>query len=92
MSFVLEDWALYELLPTPRQRRVGILLVASSYVTWTWQSHTFSNSIETLLVLWTLVLLHRIGDDKVEVMFDDHYDYITNLLDRKHLDYSIHIS
>ncbi|KAF2227960.1 glycosyltransferase family 22 protein [Elsinoe ampelina] len=64
MSFVLEDWALHELLPTPRQRRIGILLVASSYVTWTWQSHTFSNSIETLVVLWSLVFIHRIQEDK----------------------------
>ncbi|GAB7346509.1 hypothetical protein MBLNU457_5197t1 [Dothideomycetes sp. NU457] len=62
-NFVLEDWALYELLPNPRQRRVGILLVASSYVTWTWQNHTFSNSIETLILLWCLVLVQRIKDD-----------------------------
>lgn len=62
-NFVLEDWALYELLPNPRQRRVGILLVASSYVTWTWQNHTFSNSIETLILLWCLVLIQRIRDD-----------------------------
>ena len=62
-NFVLEDWALHELLPNPRQRRVGIILVASSYVTWTWQNHTFSNSIETLILLWCLVLIQRIRDD-----------------------------
>jgi len=62
-NFVLEDWALHELLPNPRQRRVGIILVASSYVTWTWQNHTFSNSIETLILLWCLVLVQRIRDD-----------------------------
>ncbi|PSK46293.1 hypothetical protein B9Z65_5261 [Elsinoe australis] len=64
MSFVLEDWALHELLPTPNHRRMSILLVASSYVTWTWQSHTFSNSIETLVVLWSLVFIHRIQEDR----------------------------
>ncbi|KAI9847785.1 MAG: alpha 1,2 mannosyltransferase [Sclerophora amabilis] len=64
LSFVLEDWAIHELVQSPRNRRIAILLVASSYVTWTFQTHTFSNSIETLLVLWSLVLIQRIVDDK----------------------------
>lgn len=59
LSLVLEDWALHELLPIKRQRRMAIILVASSYVTWTWQTHTFSNSVETLLVLWYMVLVER---------------------------------
>ena len=65
LSFVLEDWAMQELVHSPRQRRVAMLLVASSYVTWTYQTHTFSNSIETLVVLWSLVLIARIVEDKV---------------------------
>lgn len=65
LSFVLEDWALHELLPIHKERRVATLLVASSYVTWTYQTHTFSNSIETLIVLWCLVLVGRIREDKV---------------------------
>jgi GPI mannosyltransferase 4 len=60
LSFVLEDWAIHELVPSPRHRRVAMLLVASSYVTWTYQTHTFSNSIETLVVAWSLVLIDRI--------------------------------
>ena len=63
-SFVLEDWALHELLPQPRERTVAITLVASSYVTWTFQTHTFSNSLETLLVLWCLVLVKRIRSER----------------------------
>ncbi|KAL7918902.1 glycosyltransferase family 22 protein [Trichoderma austrokoningii] len=65
-SFVLEDWALDELIDLDegvnktRQRRTALLLVASSYVTWTFQTHTFSNSVETLTVLWSLVLIKRI--------------------------------
>jgi len=59
-NFVLEDWAIYELVQSPRHRRVAVLLLASSYVTWTYQTHTFSNSIETLLVAWSLVLIERI--------------------------------
>lgn len=65
LSFVLEDWALHELVQSPRHRRVAVLLVASSYVTWTYQTHTFSNSIETLAVAWSLVLMQRIVDTKV---------------------------
>ncbi|POR34850.1 GPI mannosyltransferase 4 [Tolypocladium paradoxum] len=64
LSFVLEDWALHELIPSPRHRRVAVLLVASSYVTWTYQTHTFSNSVETLVVSWSLVLIQRIVDDR----------------------------
>ncbi|KAI0879518.1 GPI mannosyltransferase 4 [Hypoxylon argillaceum] len=60
ISFVLEDWAIHELVPSRRHRQVAVLLVASSYVTWTFQTHTFSNSIETLVVLWSLVLIERI--------------------------------
>ncbi|KAI9924399.1 hypothetical protein ASPWEDRAFT_47948 [Aspergillus wentii DTO 134E9] len=64
LSFVLEDWAIYELVPSPRQRRATVVLVASSYVTWTYQTHTFSNSLETLLVAWGLVLIRRIVENK----------------------------
>lgn len=65
LSFVLEDWAIYELMPSPRRRRQAVVLVASSYVTWTFQTHTFSNALETLLVLWSLVLIQRILDNRV---------------------------
>jgi len=65
LSIVLEDWAVLELVQSPRARRVVVPLVASSYVTWTYQTHTFSNSLETLLVLWSLVLIRRITEDKV---------------------------
>ena len=76
LSFVLADGAIYELVHSPRHRRQVVILVASSYVTWTYQSHTFSNSIETLLVLWGLVLIERIVREKVGCsrgMQDDHY-------------------
>lgn len=65
LSFVLEDWAIYDLVQSPRQRIVALLLVSSSYVTWTYQTHTFSNSIETLVVLWSVVMAQRILDNKV---------------------------
>ena len=68
LSFVLEDWALYELVPSPRERSWAICLVATSYVTMTFQMHTFSNSIETLLVLWFLVLARRIRENQQSTM------------------------
>ncbi|KAI0598577.1 Alg9-like mannosyltransferase [Biscogniauxia sp. FL1348] len=43
-----------------RDVAVALMLVASSYVTWTYQTHTFSNSIETLVVAWCLVLIQRL--------------------------------
>ncbi|KAH7074793.1 Alg9-like mannosyltransferase family-domain-containing protein [Paraphoma chrysanthemicola] len=64
LSVVMEDWAVHELVESPRARRVAVPLVASSYVTWTFQTHTFSNSLETLLVSWSLVLVQRIVQDK----------------------------
>lgn len=67
LSFVLQDWAMHELIEVPRKRRLAILLVASSYVTWTWQTHTFSNSIETILVLWTLVIAKRLRVSNIPV-------------------------
>jgi phosphatidylinositol glycan class Z len=68
LSFVLEDWALHELITNPRERTRAIALVASSYVTWTFQTHTFSNSIESLLVLWCIVLMRRIYENSESTM------------------------
>jgi phosphatidylinositol glycan class Z len=65
LSFVLEDWAIHELVPSPRQRRLAVTLVVSSYVTWTYQTHTFSNAVETLIVLWSIVMIQRILDKNV---------------------------
>ena len=60
ISFVLEDWAIHELIASHRHRTHATILVASSYVTWTYQTHTFSNSLEAIVVLWSLVLIDRI--------------------------------
>ena len=70
MNFVLLDWAIYELVPAKRHRQTAVLLVASSYVTWTYQTHTFSNSVETLVVAWSLVLIERIVEGRVGLYVD----------------------
>lgn len=66
LSFVLGDWAIHELVHSVKERRWAIMLVASSYVTWAYQTHTFSNSIETLVVLWSLVLIGRLRDNTLD--------------------------
>lgn len=65
LSFVLEDWAVHDLVRSPRHRKQAVILVTSSYVTWTFQTHTFSNSLETLLVLWSLIVIERIVGESV---------------------------
>ncbi|KAL8945363.1 MAG: hypothetical protein Q9211_000133 [Gyalolechia sp. 1 TL-2023] len=69
LSFVLEDWAIHDLMPSPRERKLALLLTSSSYVTWTYQTHTFSNAVETLLVLWSIVMTQRILNDKVRLFW-----------------------
>ncbi len=85
LSFVLEDWAIHELVPSPRQRRLAVTLVVSSYVTWTYQTHTFSNAVETLIVLWSIVMIQRILDKNVspslcERALPDHHQHRSNLV------------
>jgi len=50
------DWAVYR-LAKESHRRSALLLYSSSYVTWTFQTHTFSNSIESVLVSCSLVTI-----------------------------------
>lgn len=63
LSFILGDWAIHELVQPVHNRRVAIIIISSSYVTWTYQTHTFSNSIETLVVLWSLVLIGKLKEN-----------------------------
>ncbi|WVW80343.1 hypothetical protein I302_102323 [Kwoniella bestiolae CBS 10118] len=66
LSVLVGDRALWELLQSESQgtRTTAMVLVGSSYVTWTYQMHTFSNSWETLLVLWSIVLIKWITTNK----------------------------
>ncbi|EPS38378.1 hypothetical protein H072_7890 [Dactylellina haptotyla CBS 200.50] len=58
-SIVYEDWALLE-LGSATVPSGGLLLAASSWVTWSIQTRSFSNSVETVILLWSLVFLQRI--------------------------------
>ncbi|KAF3261110.1 alpha 1,2 mannosyltransferase [Orbilia oligospora] len=62
-SMVYEDWALLE-LGSATMPNGGLLLTASSWVTWSIQTRSFSNSVETVILLWSLVFLKRIVEAK----------------------------
>ncbi|EWC47795.1 hypothetical protein DRE_02995 [Drechslerella stenobrocha 248] len=62
-SMVYEDWALLE-LGSATMPSVGLLLTASSWVTWSIQTRSFSNSVETVVLLWSLVFMQRIVASK----------------------------
>lgn len=57
LTWVLEDMAVDRLANTRNDKLRFLFFANTSYVTLTWQAHTFSNSLETLLVLWFLVIL-----------------------------------
>ncbi|KAJ8597675.1 glycosyltransferase family 22 protein [Rhizopogon salebrosus TDB-379] len=59
----LIDYSLMRLIPSPRNRRLGLLLLASSHVMNTFQVRPFSNSIEAVLVVLSLALLRKIVSD-----------------------------
>ncbi|OJA17272.1 hypothetical protein AZE42_03048 [Rhizopogon vesiculosus] len=59
----LIDYSLARLIPSPTDRRLGLLLLASSHVMHTFQVRPFSNSIEAVLVALSLVLLRKITLD-----------------------------
>ncbi|OAX39301.1 glycosyltransferase family 22 protein [Rhizopogon vinicolor AM-OR11-026] len=59
----LIDYSLTRLIPSPTDRRLGLLLLASSHVMHTFQVRPFSNSIEAVLVALSLVLLRKITSD-----------------------------
>ncbi|CAN6662578.1 GPI mannosyltransferase 4 [Trichomonascus vanleenenianus] len=58
-TWVLSDMAIDRLADAKQDKIKGMLFAATSYVTWTYQSHTFSNSIETVVLLWCLVIIHE---------------------------------
>ncbi|KIK96891.1 glycosyltransferase family 22 protein [Paxillus rubicundulus Ve08.2h10] len=57
---ILLDYSLLSLISSPTHQRLGLLLLASSYVMHTFQVRPFSNSLESVLVALCLVLLQRI--------------------------------
>lgn len=73
MIWIFNDMAIDRLTLTRGRPILPLMLSATSYVTWTYQSHTFSNSIETVLVLWFLVILHEFQVRRRDP-FDRYFD------------------
>ncbi|KAF9238069.1 glycosyltransferase family 22 protein [Melanogaster broomeanus] len=57
---MLLDYSVLSLISEPIPRRLALLLLASSHVMHTFQVRPFSNSLESVLVALSLVLLQRI--------------------------------
>ncbi|EDO16008.1 hypothetical protein Kpol_495p6 [Vanderwaltozyma polyspora DSM 70294] len=57
---IILNYCLPVLLPDKAKSRIAKWLVLTSYVTWSFQCHTFSNSVETCLLLLVLSIYSRI--------------------------------
>lgn len=77
LTWILEDMAINRLAPTKNDKLRCLLFVSTSYATLTWQAHTLSNSFETILLLWFLVILFEaesVTSAPFRSWFDRHYD------------------
>lgn len=63
-NWVLSDMAIERLTQSYEHKLTGLFFYATSYVSWTYQSHTFSNSVETVLLLWCLVIIYEFETTK----------------------------
>ncbi|OBA24376.1 hypothetical protein METBIDRAFT_36026 [Metschnikowia bicuspidata var. bicuspidata NRRL YB-4993] len=60
ISWMVTDWCLYKMLPTKQERIKAIYFVLTSFVSLVYQLHTFSNSIETVLVVLTVYFINEL--------------------------------
>ncbi len=67
-SLVLINGALKRLCSQSHYRN-SFKFILLSHVTWTYQTHTFSNSTETVLLLWTLVLITKLSHDRFNAQY-----------------------
>lgn len=72
-SWILSDMALDRLTMSKNHKFAALFFYSTSYVSWTYQSHTFSNSVETVLLLWCLVIIHEFQTKRL-YLFARHTD------------------
>lgn len=60
VSWMVTDWCLYRMLPTKQERIKAIFFVLTSYVSLVYQSHCFSNSIETILLVLAVYMINEL--------------------------------
>lgn len=58
IGWVIEDMCIHRLLPTKPERIKGLFYTLTSYITLVHQSHCFSNSIETWLILICVLIIN----------------------------------
>lgn len=59
LSWMVTDWCLFKMLPTKQERIKAIYFTLTSYVTLVYQSHCFSNSLETVLVVAAVYIINE---------------------------------
>lgn len=60
IGWMITDLCLYKMLPTKQERLKAIFFTLTSYVTLIYQTHGFSNSIETILVLISIYIIDEL--------------------------------
>lgn len=60
ISWIVTDWCLYRMLPTKQERIKSIFFCLTSYISLVFQSHTFSNSMETVLVVLCVYMINEL--------------------------------
>lgn len=60
ISWQTIEWCLYRILPIKHERVKASFFANTAYVTLVYQSHTFSNSIETCLLLYVVYVINDI--------------------------------
>lgn len=59
-SWVAVDWCLYKMLPIKQERIKTIFFFSTSYACLVYQSHLFSNSLETILVVMGVYIVNEL--------------------------------
>lgn len=60
ISWLVTDWCLHRMLPTKQERIKSIFFALTSYVSLVYQSHTFSNALETVLVVLSVYMVNEL--------------------------------
>lgn len=60
VNWLVTDYFINRIIPLKNERIKSLLFISTSYITLIYQSHTFSNSIETIVLLPTLYLINDI--------------------------------
>lgn len=58
-SWISIDFCLSRICGNTKKNLTSMSLIYTSYIIWCYQSHTFSNSIETVLLLFCLLIIHK---------------------------------